>query len=58
MSETLRENLPIRAAKRHPLKPISTTIDETCRITGLGRSTVYELIGQGNEVDPGNWTGG
>jgi excisionase family DNA binding protein len=27
-------------------KRISVTVDETCKITGLGRTKVYELIGQ------------
>jgi excisionase family DNA binding protein len=28
-------------------KPVSTTIDDTCHITGLGRTKIYELIGDG-----------
>ena len=28
-------------------KPVTTTIDDTCHITGLGRTKVYELIGEG-----------
>ena len=28
-------------------KPVSTTIDDACHITGLGRTKVYELIGEG-----------
>jgi excisionase family DNA binding protein len=28
-------------------KPVSATIDDTCHITGLGRSKVYELISEG-----------
>jgi excisionase family DNA binding protein len=34
-------------ARRHPPKPVSATIDDTCKITGLGRTKVYELIGEG-----------
>lgn len=47
MSDIAHENLPNRAARRHTPKPISATIDDTCKITGLGRTTVYELIKQG-----------
>ncbi len=32
---------------RATTKPLSTTIDDTCRITGLGRTKVYELIAEG-----------
>ena len=28
-------------------KPVAATINDTCQITGLGRSKVYELIGEG-----------
>ena len=27
-------------------KPISVTISEACRVSGLGRSSIYELIKQ------------
>ena len=47
MSDIAHANSPNRAARRYPPKPISATIDDTCKITGLGRSTVYELIKQG-----------
>jgi excisionase family DNA binding protein len=36
-----------RNSRREPLKPISVTVDDTCRITGLGRTKVYEPIGEG-----------
>jgi excisionase family DNA binding protein len=36
-----------RHSRRHPPKPVSTTIDDTCHITGLGRTKIYELIGEG-----------
>ena len=35
-----------RRPRREPLKPIATTVGETCRLTGLGRTKVYELISQ------------
>ena len=28
-------------------KPVSATINDTCHITGLGRTSVYQLISQG-----------
>jgi excisionase family DNA binding protein len=28
-------------------EPITTTIGDFCRLTGLGRSTIYELLGDG-----------
>ena len=28
-------------------KPVSATIDDTCRIAGLGRTKIYELIAEG-----------
>jgi excisionase family DNA binding protein len=33
-----------------PLAPITVRIREACRITGIGRSKLYELIGAG-EID-------
>jgi excisionase family DNA binding protein len=36
-----------RRTRRETPKPVSTTVDDACRITGLGRTKVYELIGQG-----------
>ena len=38
---------PNRHSRRHSPKPVSATIDDTCQITGLGRTKVYELISQG-----------
>jgi excisionase family DNA binding protein len=36
-----------RLSRREPPTPITTTINDTCRITGLGRTKVYELIAEG-----------
>ena len=36
-----------RISRRNPPIPITKTIDDTCRITGLGRTKIYELIAQG-----------
>jgi excisionase family DNA binding protein len=36
-----------RKSRRRPPTPITKTIDDTCHITGLGRSKVYELIAEG-----------
>ena len=33
-----------RASRESP-KPVSLTVNDTCRVTGLGRTKVYELIG-------------
>jgi excisionase family DNA binding protein len=33
-----------RRTRRGPSKPVSTTVADTCRILGLGRTKVYELI--------------
>lgn len=30
-----------------PPKPLTVTIDDTCKITGLGNTKIYELINQG-----------
>jgi excisionase family DNA binding protein len=38
---------PKRKSRREPLKPVSVTINDACKITGLGRTKVYELIAQG-----------
>jgi excisionase family DNA binding protein len=38
---------PRRKSRRESPTPISTTVDDACRITGLGRTKVYELIGEG-----------
>ena len=35
-----------RKTQREQPKRVSVTIDETCHITGLGRTKVYELINQ------------
>jgi excisionase family DNA binding protein len=37
---------PWSRQRRADPKRITVTINETCRITGLGRTKVYELIGQ------------
>jgi excisionase family DNA binding protein len=36
-----------RHDRRAEPKRIAATVDDTCHITGLGRTKVYELIGQG-----------
>jgi len=38
---------PNRRTRRDAPKPVTTTIDATCHITGLGRTKIYELIGEG-----------
>ena len=38
---------PHRRTRRETPKPVSTTIDDACRMTGLGRTKIYELIGEG-----------
>ncbi len=38
---------PRRKSRREPTQPVSTTIADACRITGLGKSTIYELIREG-----------
>ena len=38
---------PHRRTRRETPKPVSTTVDDACRITGLGRTKIYELIGEG-----------
>jgi excisionase family DNA binding protein len=39
---------PNRRTRRCELpKPVSATVDDTCRITGLGRTKIYELIAEG-----------
>ena len=40
-------NLQPTRTRRETPKPVSVTIDDTCRITGLGRTKIYELIGEG-----------
>jgi excisionase family DNA binding protein len=44
---TLEASKTKRRARGVQRGPISPTVDETCRITGLGRAKVYELIGEG-----------
>ena len=38
---------PHRRTRSEAPKPVSITVDDTCRITGLGRTKIYELIGEG-----------
>ena len=47
MPQVAALNEPNRHFKRNPLKPVSATIDDTCHLTGLGRTKVYELIAEG-----------
>lgn len=38
---------PNRRLRRHPVvEPVTVTVADTCAITGLGRTKVYELISQ------------
>lgn len=34
-------------AQHQPLRPLTVRIPEACRITGIGRSKLYELIAAG-----------
>jgi excisionase family DNA binding protein len=36
-----------RPSRREQPIPLTKTIDDTCRITGLGRTKVYDLIATG-----------
>jgi excisionase family DNA binding protein len=47
MPEVAFSTEPNRHSRRHPPKPVSATVDDTCRITGLGRTKIYELIAEG-----------
>jgi excisionase family DNA binding protein len=47
MSELNHSPNTNRYARCHALKPVAATIHDTCHITGLGRTKVYELIGEG-----------
>lgn len=38
---------PKGRSRREALKPVSVTVNDACRITGLGRTKVYELIADG-----------
>ena len=38
---------PNRHQRRAAPKRLAVTIDDACEITGLGRTKIYELIGQG-----------
>ena len=38
---------PKRRAKREPPKLLAATVGDTCRMTGLGRTMVYQLIREG-----------
>ena len=35
------------AEPTHQLEPLSVDIPEACRLTGLGRSKLYQLLGNG-----------
>jgi excisionase family DNA binding protein len=45
LAATLPKKRPLR--RREPLIPLTKTIDDTCRMTGLGRTKIYELIAEG-----------
>jgi excisionase family DNA binding protein len=36
-----------RVSRREPPRPITATVNRTCHVTGLGRTTIYQLIGSG-----------
>ena len=36
-----------RPTRREPPIPITKTIADTCRITGLGRTKIYDLVAKG-----------
>jgi excisionase family DNA binding protein len=36
-----------RPRRLPPPGPKAFTVDDTCRVTGLGRTSIYELIAQG-----------
>jgi excisionase family DNA binding protein len=38
---------PHRKTRRETPKPVSTTVDDACRVTGLGRTKIYQLISEG-----------
>ncbi len=41
------DNTRYRSQRIPPSKPITVTIEDTSRITGLGITKIYELISQG-----------
>jgi excisionase family DNA binding protein len=44
----LEQTAPQRRPSRRAIpRPISVPIDDACRITGLGRTKIYELIAEG-----------
>jgi excisionase family DNA binding protein len=47
MPEVAPSTEPNCQSRRHPSKPVSATVNDTCRVTGLGRTKVYELIRAG-----------
>ena len=44
MRTATQATAPIRVPRREPPKRIAATVNDTCRITGLGRTKIYELI--------------
>jgi excisionase family DNA binding protein len=46
MRNATQANVPKRIPRRQPPKRIATTVNDTCRITGLGRTKIYELIAE------------
>jgi excisionase family DNA binding protein len=47
MPQTQTAEARSRPRRSAPPVPQAFTVDDTCRITGLGRSSIYELIAQG-----------
>ena len=46
MRTATQATAPIRVPRREPPKRIAATVNDTCRITGLGRTKIYELIAE------------
>lgn len=42
------ESAPFEEHSGNDLEPISVRIPEACRLTGIGRSKLYQLIGSGD----------
>lgn len=47
MSVTVSRQPSFRQGQRRESQRLAATVADTCHITGLGRTTVYELIAEG-----------
>lgn len=47
MMKALHTATRVDDAQQPPLRPLTVRIPEACRITGIGRSKLYELIAVG-----------